>query len=203
MFMELVQLTTPGVICGLWLNKKATDAQRDAVRAIRNTMIDGSVARSIIDRYDHLKKIISFMEEKINIEIVENASDVDALIVLLQKVKNQKAALRKNRTDYLSYEVISPLLWEVNRQLFLADSDYLALTGKDKEMLDDAVKNLALACHKTWLYQADESVRKQFIDTQRALKEVASKVELEEYKVATTLSDSIDPSKKRGADAWW
>ena len=192
-----------GVGSVLWLNKKATAAQRDAARALPYITIDGATARKIIDRYDYLKKVISFIEKKINVEILEDTSDIDALVALLQRVKSQKDAIRKNRTAYLSYEVISPILWEVNRQLFLADSDYLALTGKDKETLDGAVKILALACHKDWLYQADETVREQFIDTQRVLKEVASKVELEEYKVVTTLSDSIDPSKKRGADAWW
>ena len=186
-----------------WLNKKATAAQRDAVRAIHNTIIDGATARNIIERYDYLKKVISFMEKKINVEIVEKSSDIDALVTLLQRVKNQKDMIRKNRTAYLSYEVISPILWEVNRLLFLADSDYLALIGKDKKTLDGAVRTLALACHKDWLYQADETVRHQFVDTQRLLKEVASKVELEDYKVVTTLSDSIDPSKKRGAEAWW
>ena len=192
-----------GIGSVLWLNKKATDAQRNAARAFPSTTIDEATARKIIDRYDYLKKVISFIEKQINVEILEDTSDIDALVALLQRVKSQKDAIRKNRTAYLSYEVISPFLWEVNRQLFLADSDYLALTGKDKETLDGAVKILALACHKDWLYQADETVREQFIDTQRVLKEVASKVELEEYKVVTTLSDSIDPSKKRGADAWW
>ena len=192
-----------GIGSVLWLNKKATAAQRDAVRALPSTTIDGATARKIIDRYDYLKKLISFIKKKINVEILEDTSDIDALVALLQRVKSQKDAIRKKRTAYLSYEVISPILYEVNRQLFLADSDYLTLTGKDKETLDGAVKILALACHKDWLYQADETVREQFIDTQRVLKEVASKVELEEYKVVTTLSDSIDPSKKRGADAWW
>ena len=34
-------------------------------------------------------------------------------------------------------------------------------------------------------------------------KQLAKKVELEDYKVVTTLSDSNDPSKARGADRWW
>lgn len=187
----------------LWLNRQSTLAQRDAVRAIYNTTIDRTTARNIIERYDYLKRVISLMETKITAEIVATSSDIDALVALLQKVKIQKDIIRKNRTDYLSYEVISPILFEVNRQLFLADNDYLAMIGKDKETLDSAVKLLAFACHEDWLYQTEESVREQFIDTQHALKSIASQAESDEYKVVTTLSDSIDPSKKRGVDAWW
>lgn len=98
--------------------------------------------------------------------------------------------------------MISPYLWEVQHRIFLADSDYLSLKFKDKKTLDDAVRFLAKSCHKEWLYQASEDVRLQFVDTQKALKQVASKAELEDYKVVTTLLDSLDPSKKRGADAW-
>ena len=99
--------------------------------------------------------------------------------------------------------MISPYLWEAERWIFLADSNYLALQFKDKQALDKAVNFLATACHKELLYQASEDIRMQFAGIQRALKQVASENELEDYKVVTTLSDSADSSKKRGADAWF
>ena len=74
---------------------------------------------------------------------------------------------------------------------------------KDKEAFKTAVKNLSASCHQNLLMQSNDEVRFQFFEVQKVLKAQAGKEEFEELKVLTTLQDSNDPSKKRGADAWW
>lgn len=187
----------------VWLNKKATDKQRNAVRKLHIFLLSIEQSQQILNTYDSIKLIIMSLEKNCKTEIKKNSEKFDSLLKILKEIRTLKKRLKNDRTTFLSYNVISPYLWEAERQIFLADSDYLALQIKNKETLDNAVMVLSKACHKEWLYQASEDVRMQFIGTQKALKQVASKTELEDYKVVTTLSDSIDSSKKRGADAWF
>ena len=186
----------------VWLNKKATDAQRAAVKNLKNDLPNLEKVQLVLENYDIVKSVIVYLEKTLKAEIKKNPDTMDSTLSQLQIVREQKNLLKGNRTKYLSYVVISPYLWEAERQIFLADNDYLALKFRDKENLDDAVHFLAKACHKEWLYQSSEDVRQQFESAQRALKQVASKTELDDYKVVTTLADSLDPSKKRGEDAW-
>lgn len=186
-----------------WLNKNATDKQRDALRSIDNPLVEDNEATFVLEAYDTVKANVQYMKSLLNQEITRDFSNTDNLHNLLNSVGEQEKQLKADRTAYLSFTVISPYLWEACRQIFLADSDYLALEVRDKEILDKAVVFLAKSCNNEWINQADIIVRKQFVDTLRALKEVASKTEIEEYKVVTSLEDCLDPSKPRGADLWW
>ena len=184
------------------LNKEDAEKQRAAVRAMENELLDLEKIRLVLENYETVKSVVRDLEKTLAAKLMKDPDTMDSTLRLLNVVRSQKKTLKSDRTKFLSYVVISPYLWEAERQMFLADSDYLAWIGKDKERLDCAVDFLAKACHMEWLYQSSEDVRKQFVAAQRKLKEIASKVEFEDYKVVTTLSDCLDPSKKRGADAW-
>lgn len=186
----------------IWLNKKATDKQCDALRSINNPLISADEAIFVLGAYDTAGDNIQYMKSLLNQEMARDFGNIDKLNNLFNSVEKQEKQLSEDRMAYLSFSVISPYLWEACRQIFLADSDYLALEVRDKEILDKAVIFLAKSCHNEWINEADIIVRRQFVDTQRALKEVASKTEIEDYKVVTSLEDCLDPSKPRGADLW-
>ena len=90
---------------------------------------------------------------------------------------------------------------EVSKQLYLATFKWLGLD--DKQKIKEAVLLLARSCHYNWLYTSSEDVRIQFCETIKNMKDIVGKAEWEEFKVLTSMLDSDDPSKKRGADAWW
>lgn len=186
-----------------WMNKEATDAQREAVRKLENPLLGKDKILSVLEGYDSIKIVVMCVEKQCKAAIKNNSSDFEEIMQILNDARRIKKELKRDRNAFLSYNVVSPYLFETERLFFLADSDYFALHGRDKETLDKAVSILATACHKEWLFQVNEDVRQQFIHVQTMLKQLAKKVELEDYKVVTTLSDSNDPSKARGADRWW
>lgn len=175
---------------------------RNELAAIDNHLPEKSDVISVMEGYDVVKESVLTVIDVMANEIKRNRRNIKPAISVLRRVRAQKDRLKKDRTDYLSYTVISPCLWEAARKIYLADSDYLALKGKDKVLLDHAVVVLAYACHKQWLFQSSQDVRAQFVEVQRMLKQVASRAEMEDYSVLTTLSDTLDPTKPRGADAW-
>ena len=121
-----------------------------------------------------------------------------------------KERLKTNRTRFLSYEVVSPYLYEAHCHLFSGIADDWRVSSFNKKYPKDVeafktkgVKLLAKACHKDWLYSCSQDVRDQFLEIQRFVKNNVAEREYEEYKVIMTLGDCIGPDKVRGADYWW
>lgn len=184
-------------------NYKASAKQREIVSQMQIALMGKNQIQDIMEQYDVLRDSYNDQWKLLNEELQTNSTELDSILPLLKKMEQFKKQLKSDRTVFLSYNAISPYLFESGRLLFLADSDYLALKGKDKSALDEAVKTLAMACHKKWLYETNEDVRLQFIAIQTWLKQIANKVQLEDYKVFTTFYDTNDPSKPRGGDAWF
>jgi hypothetical protein len=105
------------------------------------------------------------------------------------------------RCNYVSYQVISPALAEISKEHYIATFKWLGFN--DKQTIKNSVIKLAHSFHNEWLFASTEEVRQQYSEVIKTLKDDFGKAEWEELKVITTLVDSNDPSKPRGADAWW
>lgn len=158
-------------------------------------------AARVLEQYDILKKAVSCMETTTKAKMLSIAGDEeeeDRWLDVWRQVKQLKTKMKEARTQYLSYMVVSPCLWEVERMLYLSDG----IVSSDKEKIEEAVSNLSHSCHKVWLCECEESVRTQFYGIRRQINKLCSEAVRKELEVLGTLLDSNDPSKKMGADAW-
>ena len=108
--------------------------------------------------------------------------------------------LAEVRTSYISYDVVSPHLYEAHRIAFIAKG--IKGIGAVEEELFRAGRLVASGVHHEWLEEVEESVRSQFSEVMRYIKEILNKEEWEHLLVETSLIDSLDPSKPRGKKAW-
>ncbi|MDO5450392.1 MAG: hypothetical protein Q4F30_05850 [Akkermansia sp.] len=158
-------------------------------------------AARVLEQYDILKKAVSCMETTTKAKMLSIAGDEeeeDRWLDVWRQVKQLKAKMKEARTQYLSYMVVSPCFWEVERMLYLSDGIF----SSDKEKIEAAVSDLSHSSHKVWLCECEESVRAQFYGIKRQINKLCSEAVRKELEVLGTLLDSNDPSKKMGADAW-
>ena len=78
----------------------------------------------------------------------------------------------KARTDYLSFDVISPNLARAEQLIYLSDLRE-PIWGHDEKVLADAAKVIEKVCDQGLLLESDEMVRDQFMLVQKALKKMA------------------------------
>ena len=202
----LISLTRGGVA---WKN----DAQRVLVANTyldKTNLMSADEAQKELVRFDAVKSVVEKLSGVVVSRCKIESDDLDHYIAVRKSLSSIKARLKANRTRFLSYEVVSPYLYEAHCHLFAGISDDWRVSSFNheypKEVKDyrmKGVKLLAKACHKEWLYMCSEDVRDQFLEIQQFMKKNVQKEEYEEYKVITTLSDCNDPNKVRGADAWW
>lgn len=160
-----------------------------------------------LEIFDVLKFSVSTLQTILDLTIQQNFKQIDQdelskLNGYKKQTKEMKVEIKDKHTQFLSYDVVSPYLAAVNQWLYLAKAKGTWFQLNEKAF-DIAIKNLSLACHHQKLMECSEEVRLQFFEVQKTLKSMVGKEEFEELKVLTTLQDSNDPSKKRGADAWW
>lgn len=157
--------------------------------------------KEVLAAYDILRGAVALMEQQVKAGMrgaLEDEQAQDAWLENRRNVKVLKERLKASRTSYLSFMVVSPRFWEVERALYLADN----LTGADESKLEEAVTYLSHAAHKVWLQECDESVRKQLRNIKLHIKEISSEAVRKDLETLSTLLDSDAPSKKMGADAW-
>ena len=163
------------------------------------TLIEKEVANSIISQYEVARESV-----KKYLEILIKSyptGDTEEAKQIFFTTKSRADALKQNlmdaRCNYVSYRIISPVLAEVSKE------HYIATLLEDKHKIKDSILLLTHAFHTEWLYTSKEDIRLQFCELVKALKDDIGKAEWEELKTVTTLLDSNDPSKPRGAEAWW
>ena len=166
-------------------------------------LVEKEKANDIISQYDLLRNSM-----KIYLDILSKSYPLDAS----EETKNEYISTRKRaetlkekiidaHCNYISYQVISPALAEVSKEFYIATEKWLGFDDKQKIM--ESITLLTHSFHNDWLFSASEDVRKQYCEVVKSLKSEIGKAEWEEYKVITTMLDSNDPSKPRGANAWW
>ena len=155
--------------------------------------------KSNLTQYEILKRSLKFYLKVITEKYLQaHESEESQIRKLLNTCNDLKKQTAENRCAFLSFTVLSPYLAETSRKLFLA-----TLGIDDKEKVKEAVVFLAHHCHSGWLYAVHESVREQYWNIIKAIKNALGQAEWDEMKAKTTLLDSWDESKKRGAQAWW
>ncbi len=153
---------------------------------------------------DKVKSIIESLESQ-KVAIVSLIDQLDASMVqefspwkqkLYKEAVAFKKELKKVRTRYLSYNVMSPHLFEAHRKGFIA-----SLEG-DKRGYDEALKVVARGMNAQFLYQAAEDVIEQYFDVILFIKNKMDGEQWNEAKQRMNLVESLDKSKPRGSDAW-
>ena len=170
-------------------------------------LVEKDEINEVISQYDLLRDNM-----KLYLKILSNTYPTNVPIEMQNEhlsVKEKAERLKENlvnaRCDYISYQVISPALAKVSKELYIAIPPWYKrwYKMKDKQRIRDAIALMAHSFHNDWLYSSSEDVRIQYCDVVKALKGEIGKAEWEEYKVITTMLNSNDPSKPRGANAWW
>lgn len=202
----LIELAKAGVS---WKN----DAQRVLVANSyldKTTLLSADEAQNELAKFDEMKSVVEKLIKVVVSRCKIESDDLDHYIAVRKSLSSIKARLKANRTRFLSYEVVSPYLYEAHCHLFAGISDDWRISSFNqkfpKEVKDfrmKGVKLLAKACHQEWLYSCEQDVRDQFLEIQQFMKRNVAKGEYEEYKIIQTLTDCNDPSKVRGANSWW
>ncbi len=148
---------------------------------------------------DSLKTYIVFLTKSYPID--DNDVIKQEYFSIRDKVELLRRELIDARCNYVSYRIISPALAKVSKEHYLATFKWLGLDDKSK--LRNSIIELTHSFHNEWLFTSTEEVRIQYCDVVKSLKNDVGKAEWEEFKTLSTMLDSNDPSKPRGADAWW
>ena len=216
-FEEVKKTQSTKMKAGIWMSGFIVSWKNDAQRVVvanrylnTTTLLPADEAQKELDRYDAVKRVVDELNRVVVLRIKSADEDMDHYIGVKKRLSSIKRRLKTNRTRYLSYEVVSPYLYEAHCHLFVGISDdwrKSSVNTAHPALVEDCktkgVKLLAKACHKEWLYSCSQDVRDQFLEIQRFMKENVAEREYEEYKVIMTLTDCNDPSKVRGADCWW
>ncbi len=158
--------------------------------------------KGILQKYNFLKKSINNLH-RLKSDFIKNCSieELREARPVLNETASLKERVKKMRTDFISYTVISPYLANTERLICLSTAK--ELIGHNEEYLREAVKTMARGVYKDLLLQSHQDVREQFVDVSHKLKQIAGDKELEDLKVIQTLADTASKAKKTGADLWW
>lgn len=202
---------------GVWYSGWAVAWGNDAQRVLvansyldRSKLITAEEAQDELGRFDAVTNVVKDLIAIIESRCKLDNDEQDHYVRIKKSINLIKGCLKTKRTRFLSYEVVSPYIFEAHGSLFVGFSDSWRASSLNKaypELVEEhkikGIKLLAKSCHQQWLYSCSEDVRDQFVEVQKFMKENIGECEMKEYKVVMTLSDCNDPSKVRGADAWW
>lgn len=189
-----------------WNKVKRTEAETGIESLDEKPALSLEECRRTLERYDLLRDYVQKVLDGTEARLVREAPGDAALESLRRDLLALKKEIRGARTRFVSYTLVSPFLAETVRLRKIAKDDFFRMLFNHRANAGkrlDAISMLALACHKDILMSCTEDVRIQFADVVSGLKRMSRPAEWDHFKTVTTLLDSYDPSKKRGADAWW
>ena len=129
---------------------------------------------------------------------VKNNPDPDNNVKQLDAIEEVIQYLGDVRTYYVSYNVVSPHLYEAHRIAFIARGFF----NDVEDELYRAARLVASGMHHDWIYESTDSVHLQYSEVIDYIKANLSPAQWERVLIETTLIDSPDPSKPRGKKAW-
>ena len=217
LWIEGVKISASMLGIGAFVSTSLVAWKNDAQRVIVaneklgvTSLISADTAQKELVRFDAVKNAVGALYDVVYTRCKIEGGDRDYYLGIRKHLCSVKERLKEIRTRYLSYEVVSPYLYEAHAHLFAGISDSWRVSSFNRmypELVEkykiEGVKLLAKSCHQQWLYSCSEDVRDQFVEVQKFMKENIGECEMKEYKVVMTLSDCNDPSKVRGADSWW
>ena len=202
---EYIPYIGRGILIGNILNTLKEEDKLNYQSAVVQefVLVDKEQSNEIIAQYDTLHDSLQeYLDLLLKSYSVNDIEDVKQhYFTIRDRAESLKKKVKDSRCNYVSYQVISPALAEISKEHYIATFKWLGLD--DKQIIKDAVIHLAHSFHNEWIFESTEEVRLQFIEVVKSLKNDVGKAEWEELKTVTTLVDSNDPSKPRGADAWW
>jgi len=158
-------------------------------------------AKQILTEYNELRKSQQALKRLLNRYIKEsNTDEFKILLSILKNYKNLKNKIKIQRTNFVSYSVVSPYLADAHRNIIISNNDTI---GHDESYLQKSARLMAKGAYNNILLESNEDVRNQFYNVFKLLKETAGEKELEDLKVLQTLMDSASKQKQNGADKWW
>jgi len=158
-------------------------------------------AKQILTKYNELRKSQQALKRLLNRYIKEsNINEFKTLLSILKNYKNLKNKIKTQRTNFVSYSVVSPYLADAHRNIIISNDDAI---GHDESYLQKSARLMAKGAYNDILLESNEDVRNQFYNVFKLLKETAGEKELEDLKVLQTLMDSSSKQKQNGADKWW
>ena len=153
---------------------------------------------------DNMKKYFRMLE-KYHTFYTNNGDHAsrNRILELETKANGIKDELIKQRCIFMSFAVVEPAVAEAEKYVFLARGKWWKLNSPDYGRLQEAILQMSHTFNNKWLYESDEYTRFHFFRVLKKLKEMSAKRRWEDFIVLSTLSDSWDSSKYRGANAWW
>jgi len=160
-------------------------------------------ARNAINSYDVLKRSCSALLK--NLDFLLMRPDLENIEAVL-KIKSELNEFFKNvaftRSNYISYDVISPNLNRAKQLIFLSENAKLLSIGHESDLLREAVKVMEQGAYHDIILQAHQDVRDEFLEVYKLLKNTAGSAEFEELKVFGTLQDKIGRERMLGYERW-
>lgn len=169
----------------------------------RNKIILEEISKheKILQDLEKLKEYTITAQDVVHEYLVSNNFDKD-ITVIKKNIEIFKDYLKKYRSTYLSYSVVSPNLALCSQLIFIAKKKTLNPFGADEDTLRVAAETMATATSSTILKGTNQDVRKQFLSVYTEFKSVAGKALLEELKTIQTLTDNV-LNHSLGDSAWW
>ncbi len=185
--------------------QKAINGRKELSSFLKNysiTCIAPKLVKEKLVEYDVLKESQENLKKQLSIYLKHaSKKEFNNFIQILKQQNKLKKQIKNSRTNYVSYNVISPYLADVQRYIVLSNTT--ELIGHDEDYLRNAARLMAKGAYKDILLQANEDTREEFYKVYSMLKETAGDKEWEDLKVLQTLMDSASKAKKTGANLWW
>ena len=186
-----------GAILGNNTNKKLDLNKIIYIRSLDQNinLIAPEKVHQTLNIYNELKKSQQIFKMILNNYLkTSNKTELNTILAILKSYNDLKNKIKKQRTNFVSYSVISPYLAESYRKLSYKDgSGYL----------QESARLMAKGVYNDILLESKEDVRNQFYNVYSLFKRRAGDKELEDLKVLQTLMNSSSKQKQNGADKWW
>lgn len=159
------------------------DAQRVVVAEIylnTTTLLDADAVQEELARFDEMEKLVDAFNTVVVFRRKSPSDDRNPYIAVEKNISSIKERLKNNRTRFLSYEVVSPCLYEAHCHLFAGFSEGWRVSSFDNAYGKDKVKEYRtrgfkllnmISDHREWLDLCTQDVREQFDEINYMYKE--------------------------------
>jgi len=160
-------------------------------------------ARKDINLYDVLKRSCNTLVKNLDFLLERpDVKNVEDLLKIKSELNDHFKQVAFTRSNYISYDVISPSLNRTKQLIFLAENAKILSIGHSSDLLREAVKVMEQGAYHEIILQAHQDVRDEFLEVYKLLKNTAGSAEFEELKVFGTLQDKISRERMLGYERW-
>ena len=167
------------------------------------TLAESQIEKTL-DTYKILKQSYLEMMRVLDQLIAKTGlADLKETIEIKRAQKEFFEEVAQRRSQFISYDVISPSLNRTKQLIFLSEHDKIFSIGHSMDYLRQAVKFMGKgAGDQQLILQAEPDVRREFVEVYKLLKETAGAAEFEELKFFAKLQDKIGEKRSVGYQRW-